>query len=57
MGDMDLAEKMIKGAKESGCKIAKFQTWKVSRLTAGEWDDGEGIFIRTQSCLTRNMNS
>ena len=39
MGDMDLAEKMIKGAKESGCKIAKFQTWKVSRLTAGEWDD------------------
>ena len=39
MGDMDLAEKMIKGAKESGCKIAKFQTWKVSRLGPGEWDN------------------
>ena len=39
MGDMALAEKMIIKAKESGCKIAKFQTWNVSRLKDGEWDN------------------
>ena len=39
MGDMALAEKMIVKAKESGCKIAKFQTWNVSRLKDGEWDN------------------
>lgn len=39
MGDMKLAEKMIIKAKESGCDIAKFQTWNVSRLKSGEWDD------------------
>ena len=38
MGNMDIAEKMIKKAKESGCDIAKFQTWKVNRLKSGEWD-------------------
>tara|TARA_S200000501_G_scaffold100590_1_gene94116 strand:- start:3971 stop:4780 length:810 start_codon:yes stop_codon:yes gene_type:complete len=39
MGDMSLAKKMIIKAKESGCKIAKFQTWNVSRLKNGEWDN------------------
>ena len=38
MGDMDIAEKMIIKAKEAGCDIAKFQTWKVDRLKSGEWD-------------------
>ena len=38
MGDMNLAKKMIIDAKESGAHIAKFQTWKVSRLKQGEWD-------------------
>ena len=38
MGNMDIAEKMIKKAKEAGCDIAKFQTWKVKRLKSGEWD-------------------
>ena len=38
MGEMDLARKMIKEASESGANIAKFQTWKVSRLKSGEWD-------------------
>lgn len=38
MGDMDLASKMIKAAKDSGATIAKFQTWKVSRLKNGDWD-------------------
>ena len=39
MGDMNLASKMIKAAKNSGADIAKFQTWKVSRLKDGEWDN------------------
>ena len=38
MGNMDIAEKMIKKAKEADCDIAKFQTWKVNRLKSGEWD-------------------
>ena len=38
MGDMDLAREMIKKASENGATIAKFQTWKVSRLKPGEWD-------------------
>lgn len=39
MGDRDLAESMIKAAKDSGATWAKFQTWSVSRLCSGEWDD------------------
>ena len=39
MGDMDIAEKMIKSASESGAKYAKFQTWSVERLKKGEWDN------------------
>tara|TARA_B100001123_G_scaffold437566_1_gene570042 strand:- start:29318 stop:30118 length:801 start_codon:yes stop_codon:yes gene_type:complete len=38
MGDMALAEKMIKAASESGAAYAKFQTWSVDRLKAGDWD-------------------
>lgn len=38
MGEMDLAKEMIKQASENGASIAKFQTWKVSRLKSGEWD-------------------
>ena len=38
MGDMDLAEEMIKSASESGASYAKFQTWSTSRLKRGEWD-------------------
>ena len=39
MGDMILAKDMIAKAKESGASIAKFQTWQVSRLKEGEWDN------------------
>ena len=50
MGDMELAENMIKKAKESGAAIAKFQTWKVSKLKEGEWDhDGrKEIYIKAE---------
>lgn len=39
LGDMDLAKKMILAAKESGATYAKFQTWSVSRLKNGAWDE------------------
>ena len=35
---MNLAKKMIEEAFNSGAYFAKFQTWSVSRLKAGEWD-------------------
>tara|TARA_B100000212_G_scaffold263098_1_gene202784 strand:- start:7750 stop:8553 length:804 start_codon:yes stop_codon:yes gene_type:complete len=38
MGDMDLAQQMIKSASESGATYAKFQTWSTKRLKNGEWD-------------------
>ncbi len=38
MGNMNLAEKMIKAAKKSGADYAKFQTWSVENLTSGPWD-------------------
>ena len=38
MGDMDLAEKMIKAASQAGANYAKFQTWSTKRLKSGEWD-------------------
>ena len=39
MGNMDLAMSMIDSASESGASFAKFQTWSVSRLKSGEWDN------------------
>ena len=38
MGNMNIAEKMIKEAKKSGADYAKFQTWSVKNLTSGPWD-------------------
>tara|TARA_B100001093_G_C26711792_1_gene963753 strand:+ start:171 stop:971 length:801 start_codon:yes stop_codon:yes gene_type:complete len=38
-GDINLAKKMIKSAKENGADYAKFQTWSTSRLKNGSWDD------------------
>ena len=50
MGDMVLAEKMVKEAAKSGADIAKFQTWKVGRLKHGDWDnDGrKEIYIKAE---------
>ena len=39
MGNMKIAEKMIKEAKKSGADYAKFQTWSVNNLTPGPWDE------------------
>jgi len=39
MGNMTLAEKMIKAAAENGADYCKFQTWSVKSLKNGPWDD------------------
>ena len=38
MGDMNLAEKMIKNASKNGADYCKFQTWSVNNLKKGQWD-------------------
>jgi len=38
-GDMQLAKQMAKAAQESGATYAKYQTWSVSRLKPGSWDE------------------
>lgn len=38
MGNLNLAEKMIKASKLSGADYAKFQTWQVKNLKNGPWD-------------------
>ena len=38
-GDMSLAKQMAKAAQENGATYAKYQTWSVSRLKPGSWDD------------------
>ena len=39
MGNLNIAEKMIKSASASGADYAKFQTWRVKNLKAGPWDN------------------
>ena len=56
MGDMDLASKMIKAAKDSGADIAKFQTWQVSRLKRGEWDNDGRREIYQNAELSKNAH-
>lgn len=50
MGDMNLAKEMIAAASESGASYAKFQTWSVSRLKNGPWDDDgrREIYIKAE---------
>lgn len=38
MGNINLAEKMIKAASKAGADYAKFQTWRVQNLKPGPWD-------------------
>lgn len=38
MGDIKLAEKMIKAAAASGATTAKFQYWNPAKLKSGPWD-------------------
>lgn len=38
-GDLNLAKQMAKAAYDSGATYAKYQTWSVSRLKPGSWDE------------------
>ena len=52
MGDMPLAKEMISAAKENGADCAKFQTWSVSRLKSGSWDNDGRTEIYKKSELS-----
>ena len=39
MGDMQLAEKMIKAASSAGASHVKFQYWRETNLKNGKWDE------------------
>ena len=47
-GDIELAKEMALAAKKSGASYAKYQTWSVSRLKPGAWDeDGRSCLLYT----------
>ena len=54
-GDIELAKKMIDAAKLSGADFAKFQTWSVSRLKKGVWDNDGRREIYNKAYLTDAM--
>ena len=56
MGDMTLAKEMISSAAESGADYAKFQTWSVSKLKQGPWDDDGRRQIYEKAQLTRDQH-
>lgn len=50
MGDLELAESMIKAAKRAGATSAKFQYWDPTHLKPGPWDeDGRREIYEKQS--------
>ena len=56
MGDLLLAEKMIHAAAQSGAAFAKFQTWSVQRLKAGEWDQDGRKDIYKKAEINKDMH-
>ena len=56
MGDMRIAEEMVKEAAESGAFFAKFQTWKVDRLKSGSWDHDGRREIYEKAELTKEKH-
>jgi len=55
-GDMNLAKQMIKAASDNGATYAKFQTWSVSRLKPGEWDNDGRREIYEKAELTKERH-
>ena len=51
MGDMEIAEKMIISAKNSGANVAKFQYWDPSKLKPGPWDHDGRLEIYKAAAL------
>ena len=54
MGGMSLAKEMIHASKENGADIVKFQTWSVSRLKPGPWDEDGRTEIYKKAELSEN---
>lgn len=52
MGDIDLAEEMIKQAKNCGADICKFQLWDPKYLKKGVWDEDGRLEIYEKAKLT-----
>ncbi len=52
MGDMELAEKMINAAANSGAEYCKFQTWKVKNLKDGPWNTDGRLEIYNKAELS-----
>jgi len=57
MGSLEIAEKMIKAASNSGCTHAKFQNWSVEKLKAGPWDNDGRREIYEKAELTKEKTS
>ena len=55
MGNINLAEKMIKMASFSGADYAKFQTWQVKNLKKGPWDKDGRREIYQKAELKKNQ--
>lgn len=51
MGDMELANSMIRSAKKCGADTAKFQYWNPEKLRPGPWDDDGRIDIYKAAAL------
>ena len=56
MGDIALAEKMIKLAKKSGADYCKFQTWSEKNLKPGPWDTDGRREIYKKAGLTEEKH-
>jgi sialic acid synthase SpsE len=56
MGDLSLAKQMTLAAKDSGADYVKFQTWSVSNLKPGPWDDDGRLDIYKKAELTKEMH-
>lgn len=56
MGDLDLAKAMIIAAHDAGATYAKFQTWSVSRLKPGPWDNDGRREIYEKAELTEEKH-
>ncbi len=55
IGDVSLAKKMIKAAKDSGADYAKFQTWSTKFLKKGPWDkDGRMKLYKKSELSEKN---